>query len=153
MDDFEKLLNKALRYLSFRPRSEKEIRDYLLKKKADEQTLEKIVKNLKEHKFIDDESFVKWWIEQRTVIKPRAEKFIRFELRRKGINQDLIDKNFEGDLVSDYEKAKNLADKRLVRYSKLTDRNKIYEKLGRFLASKGFNYDTIKEVIDQILPR
>lgn len=153
MDDFDKFYNKALRFLSFRPRSEKEIRDYLIKNKASEASIDKIIKNLKEHKFINDEEFVRWWIEQRTLLKPKATRAIKFELKQKGIDKDLIDRSFEDDLTSDLEKAKKLAEKKMPRYSKITDRKKIYEKLGRFLASKGFNYDTIKEVIDQVLPK
>lgn len=149
MDNFDKLYEKTLRFLSFRPRSEKEIRDYLTKKKSHDLTTKKIVEKLKEHKFLNDEEFAKWWIEQRTRVKPRADRVIKFELTLKGIEKELIDNLLSKDNESDLKKAEGLAQIRMKRLRNIEDRRKVYEKLGRFLASKGFNYDIIKEVIDR----
>jgi regulatory protein len=76
-------------------------------------------------------------------------------LERKGISEELI-QAVHGSLFmvhSDLEMAMKLAKKRIERYAKIEDKRKVYEKLGRFLASKGFNWDTIKEVIDQVLAK
>lgn len=151
--DFDKFYNKTLNFLSFRPRSEKEIKDYLVGKKCDDITTEKIITKLKEYKFLDDKEFTRWWIEQRTLIKPKATRVIKFELKQKGIDKDLIDSFFENDEGSDLAKALKLAEKKMPRYAKIEDRRKVYEKLGRFLASKGFNWDVIKEVIDRSLAK
>ena len=100
MDDFEKSYNRALRFLSFRPRSEKEIKDYLklktknLELKTQNEIVNSIIKRLKEHKFLDDEEFARWWIEQRTKIKPRAWKVIQYELKQKGIEEETIQSQF-----------------------------------------------------------
>ena len=156
-DDFSVNLNRALRFLSFRPRSEKEIRDYFKIKnqkskiKIDEKIIESIIKKLKENKFINDEEFVKWWIEQRTRIKPRASRLIKFELKQKGISDELI-QNSELRIKNDFEKAMVLAEKRMPRY-KNEEPKKVYEKMSRFLASKSFDYDIIKQVIDQVLSK
>lgn len=153
MDNFEKLLNSSYRFLSYRPRSEKEIRDYLKKKKASNLTIKNIIQKLISNKFIDDEEFTRWWIEQRTKIKPKGVRFIKFELKQKGIDKDLIEKVFEDsseEIITDFEKALNLAQRRMTRY-KNEEPRKRYEKLARFLASKGFDFDVIKKVIDQVL--
>jgi regulatory protein len=164
MDNFDKLYNKALHFLSFRPRSEKEIRDFLLKKvsKPKSQTIikskeqeyvEAVIVKLKRYKFIDDIEFTKWWIEQRTRIKPRAFKFIKFELKLKGISDETIDLVTSDDQfqkTSDIDSALKLAKKRMERL-----RNEIpqkrFEKMFRYLSAKGYDYNTIKQVIDQIL--
>src|SRR3989344_6604171 len=86
-----KFYNKALKFLSYRPRSEKEIRDKLKKKKASEETINKIILRLKENNFINDEEFVRWWIEQRTNFKPRSLRLIKMELKQKGVSNDLIE--------------------------------------------------------------
>ncbi|MDO8621470.1 MAG: regulatory protein RecX [Candidatus Levybacteria bacterium] len=152
MEEFEKFYNKALKFLSYRPRSEKEIRDKLFQKKTPQDLIEKIVSKLKEQKFINDEEFAKLWIESRNRSKPRSLRLIKLELKRKGIEGDIIDKmtNDEGLMIKDLESAKKLVAKRMARLKGL-DRQKIYEKLGRFLASKGFGWDTIKQVIDEVL--
>ncbi|HYM65172.1 MAG TPA: RecX family transcriptional regulator [Candidatus Sulfotelmatobacter sp.] len=152
MDNFDKFYNKTLRFLSFRPRSQKEIEDYLKKKNCDIINSQKIIEKLKEHNFLNDEEFVKWWIEQRTLFRPRAERVIKMELKQKGINKDLIDKFFEKSVNQDKDLALKLAQKRMLRY-KNEDPKKKWEKMVRYLSSKGFIYDDIKEVIDQILPK
>jgi len=152
----DKFYNLALRFLSYRPRSEKEVRDKLkaLMKRYDgvETTIEKIISKLKEQRFINDEEFAMGWITQRSTFKPRGIRLIKLELKHKGIADDLIDRlihNSEFIIQNDLEQAKRLVEKRLLRYRGL-DKQKIYEKLGRFLASKGFDWDTIKKAIDPV---
>ena len=149
MGDFEKFYNLALRFLSYRPRSEQEIRNKLKEKRAPQDLIEKIISKLKEKKFIDDGEFAKGWIESRLRFKPRSLRLIKMELKQKGIDPEIIEKmiNDEGLMINDLEQAKKLVEKRIVRLKGL-DKQKVYEKLGRFLASKGFNWDTIKKAID-----
>lgn len=155
MDDFEKFYKASVRYLSFRPRSEKELRDYLKKKKCDDLTAKRILESLQRDKFINDEEFVRWWVEQRTILKPKASRVIKYELKQKGIARELIDSFFENDQDSpaDLETAIKLAEKKLRTIHDQTDKYKVREKLGRYLASKGFDWDTIKAAIDQSLPK
>src|ERR1035437_11177164 len=91
MDDFEKFYKASVRYLSFRPRSEKELRDYLKKKKCDDLTAKRILESLKRDRFINDEEFVRWWVEQRTLLKPKAVRVIKYELKQKGISDEIYD--------------------------------------------------------------
>lgn len=152
MDNFEKFYNRALRFLSFRPRSEQEIRDYLVNKKAEATITEKIISKLREKRFLDDEEFVKWWIDQRTRVKPRAIRVIKMELKRKGIHHELIEAAFFDAhlrIKVDLESAKKLARRKIERYRNLPS-EQVYQKVGRFLSSKGFSYDTIKKVLSNV---
>lgn len=152
MNDFEKNWNRSLRFLSYRPRSEKEISDYLKKKKVSEPVIKKIISKLKEKRFLNDEEFAKIWIQQRVKIKPRAMRIIKRELLEKGLDKDKIDeilKSEKNEIPSDFQMAFSLAERRLRRYKNLT-KQEFFEKMGRYLASKGFNYDIIKEVIGKI---
>lgn len=156
MDNFEKFYNVALRFLSYRPRSEKEVRDKLVRKKASKEIIEKVVAKLKVQKFLNDEEFAKWWIEQRTQFKPRSLKFIKFELKHKGISDDLIElgiKNQELRIESDLELAKKLVETRIKRFRNKfgMTREELYQKLGGFLARRGFDWETIKQSIDELL--
>ncbi len=151
--DFEKYYNKALKLLSYRPRSEKEVSDSLKKKKASDSTIQLIIKKLKDQKFLDDLEFSKWWIEQRTVVRPTGLRLIKIELQRKGIDKEMIDnllQNSEYLILNELEEAKKLAEKRLRTYKNLP-REKIYNRLGSFLGRRGFDYDTIKKSIDEVL--
>lgn len=150
----EKAYNLALKFLSYRPRSEHEVRERLKKKKVENPLVEKIISKLKEKRFINDEEFVRWWIESRINFKHRSIRLIKLELKQKGIDQELIERmiNDKGLMINDLDQAEKLTEKRIKRYKDLP-KNKIYEKLGRYLASKGFNWDTIKRSIDAALAK
>lgn len=155
MDEFEKFYNKALKFLSYRPRSEKEIRDKLIGKKAPLEIIEKIIVKLKEHNFINDEEFAKWWIEQRTNFKKISLRFIRMELRQRGINDEIIESKFSDlkhEIVSDLDRAKQLVKVKIEKLKGLS-RQEVYKKLGGFLARRGFDWDTIKQSIDESLKK
>lgn len=152
MQDFERFYNKALEFLSYRTRSEKEVRDKLKSKQVEPLIIDKIIAKLKEKKFINDEEFARQWVENRKRFKPRSERLIKLELKQKGISQETVDKmiNDEGLKINDLESAKKLVEKRIERIKDLP-KQEIYQKLGRHLASKGFNWDIIKKSIDEAL--
>ncbi|PIP74614.1 MAG: hypothetical protein CO135_01745 [Candidatus Levybacteria bacterium CG_4_9_14_3_um_filter_35_16] len=159
MDNFGKFYNRALKFLSFRPRSEKEIRDYLelktknLKLKTKDETIDSIIKKLKEHRFLNDEEFARLWIESRLKYKPRSISLIKRELLLKGVDKDVIDaqiSNLQFTISNELENAQKLIIRKIERYKDLS-KQEIYQKLGRFLAGKGFNWDTIKKSIDESL--
>ncbi len=158
MDEFEKYLNKALHFLSYRARSEKEVRDSLIKKKAQPEIIERVISSLKEHKFLNDSDFAKQFIEQRLRFKPKSLRIIKMELKQKGIDPETIDEAFvnlqnntEEDLSgSDLDSAKKLVERKIDKYKDL-ERQEIYQKLGGFLARRGFDWDTIKKSIDDAL--
>ncbi len=157
MDDFEKSYNKALRFLSFRPRSEKEVKDNLKRKKAGSLVIDKVVAKLKEKKFINDLEFAKWWVEQRTIFRPTSLRLIKIELLQKGIAKEIVD-NLIYDLrfkIDDLEQAKKLVDKRMKRFRNKfgMTREEIYQKLGGFLARRGFDWETIKQAIDEVVKK
>jgi len=140
--------------LSYRPRSEKEVRDKFKTKQVESHIIEKIITKLKEKRFLNDEEFAKGWIESRNRFKPRSLRLIKIELKQKGIGEDVIDKMIKdkGLMINDLDSAKKLVEKKIERFRKLS-KQEIYQKLGRFLASKGFNWDTIKKAIDEILDK
>lgn len=154
-NDFGVNLNRALRFLSFRPRSEKEIIDYLKKKQVDLNTSQKVILKLKESNFLNDVEFAKWWVEQRTLIKPRAWRIIKIELKQKGISSEIIEElniNSESEEENDLTMAIKLTQKRLPRYKNLS-RQDLYQKLGKYLAYKGFDWETVKRSIDEVFSK
>lgn len=154
----EKLYTRALKFLSKRPRSEKEVRDNLAKKKADPMQVEMIISRLKEQRFLDDMQFTLWWIEQRVLLRPKGWRGLWVELKQKGIGDEILKevegkfKNRELGEKSEFETAKELATRRFERY-RGASKDEIYRKLGGFLARRGFDLDIIKAVIDQLLEK
>ena len=150
---FEKYLNLAYYYLSIRNRSEKEIREYLVKKKASEEVIARIITSLKEHKFLNDETFARSWVLSRARLKPKGKALLKIELRQKGIAEDLIGKvldEVQEEIPDELEQAKSLIIKRMERM-RGASREEIYAKIGGFLARRGFSWEIIKKAIDSSL--
>jgi regulatory protein len=159
----ERYYNLSIRYLSYRPRSEKEIVDYLEKKiknqkskgkiesqnerTIDDELIESIIKKLKDYKFIDDAEFVKFWIEQRIKFKHKPLRAIEYELKQKGIDKNLIDNAMDefDKSTFDLENAKKLAERKSSFYRNLSQ-EKRKEKVMNYLLRKGFSYDVVKKI-------
>lgn len=156
MDDlFEKYYTLVLRFLTFRPRSEKEVRDRLVKKHATEEIIDKIILELKNQNFLNDEKFVSWWVEQRTQFKPRSLRLIKIELRQKGIKSELIEEVLqkkETEVQNDVVSAKQIVESRIHRFKDLSE-FELLQKLGPQLARRGFDYDTIRQAIDEVFKK
>ena len=161
-DQTTRLVEKALKFLSFRPRSEKETRDHLLfkgklkemesseEKKHYQKSVAEAISFLVKHKQIDDRQFALWWLEGRRKFKKAGDQVIRQELFAKGIGKDLI-----ADLLLEVEQdpeelALQAAQKKLVSYQKLEPREfKI--KMGQYLARRGFSWEIVRRVVDTLL--
>jgi regulatory protein len=151
MDTFDRYWNQALRFLSFRSRSEKEVSDYLLQKKVSEDIVVRILHKLKELDFINDEKFAVWWVEQRTTYRPRSARVIKLELKEKGIDREIID-TVVGTLYpanSELETAKTIIKKRVYKMQNM-EYKELVRKLSQYLAQRGFDYDTIRSAIDDV---
>lgn len=153
-----KLLDKALRFLSFRPRSEKEVREYLIKKISeaklssadDTSEVDGILVKLKEMELVEDRTFATWWLEQRqSQGRPYGRRRISLELRQKGIDRAIIDE-LTGSLATggELEPARKAAFKKLRLYNNLPERER-KAKLTAYLLRQGFGWPTIKELLKE----
>jgi regulatory protein len=84
-DAAEESYHRALRFLSFRSRSETEIRQYLQKRGADSDTVDSVMGRLRRAQLADDSRFARGWVENRTTFRPRSRRALAWELRRKGV--------------------------------------------------------------------
>jgi len=146
-NESQKLLDRAYRLLSFRPRSEKEIKDYLRKKKTTPKLSSWVIKKLKKQGHLDDKEFAHWWVDQRSTFRPRGKFGLMMELRQKGIDKTIIEKTI--DKIDELSLATKLAQKKLRGYKNLS-REEFYQKMTAFLSRRGFSWETIKSVIDEI---
>jgi len=144
---FEENYDKALGFLSYRPRSSAEVRRYLDKKKTPPRAIEKVVERLDKAGLLDDLSFARFWVENRERFRPRSARMLRYELGEKGIEEAVITQVLENQ--DEEEGALRAAQQVLPRYSNL-ERQEFRRKLGSYLARRGFAYPTIDEVLDRL---
>lgn len=147
---FEKYLTLSYRYLSIRNRSETEIREYLGKKNAAQEIIDKIVTRLKEKKFLNDEEFARSFVLNRARLKPKGKTLLILELRQKGIAEELIKKVLDevrGEIPDELSQAKSLIVKKMQKMVGMP-KQEIYQKVGGFLARRGYSWDVVKKAID-----
>lgn len=141
--EFGKLYQRALEWTLLRPRSEKEVNDYLCKKiyekKIDKKFINSIVEKLKERKYLDDVKFAEWYVENRFVKKGVSKKRLKMELMKKGISNETIEEVLE-KRNDEEEILKMVAKKR----GKYTD-----EKLIAYLVRQGFSYNEAKKAVEE----
>ena len=142
----QKAASYAHRLLGVRPRSERELRDRLFKKGFGQANVSEVVALLKEQNVIDDFKFAKLWVESRMRTAPKGDALLRKELRDKGVAQSIIDEALASTGESEVKVARDLATKQLTRLKGLP-REKARKKLFDFLARRGFNFDTIRDIV------
>jgi regulatory protein len=136
----------ALRFLSFRRRTEKEVQDKLQKKGFDDKTIKKTIEKLKEYDLINDLEFAIAWVKERLAYKPRGKKLLRQELWKKGIKKEIIDQVIQ-ELCQDEDKsALELLEKMKNRYKNLEPQVAKRRMYG-YLLRRGFSYETAKNAL------
>ena len=136
----------AVRYLGGRPHTVAEIHRHLRSKKFDAETIDHAVDRLRAQRYVDDEAFARWWVEQRERLKPRGDRALRTELAQKGVGRDVVDIVLgERAPDADVEQARRALSRPLTRWANMPDAER-KRKIHAYLAARGFDYDTIDEV-------
>ncbi|OGH11818.1 MAG: hypothetical protein A2857_03925 [Candidatus Levybacteria bacterium RIFCSPHIGHO2_01_FULL_36_15] len=141
----EKAKINAIKFLSYRPRSEKEVKDFLFKKKFSENIISQTLNFLKEHKLVDDIEFAKWWIEQRQEFKAKSKFIIKQELLFKGVAKEVIENILEKSL-GDFEVALALFEKNMRKFKNYKGQE-LFNKAASFLQRKGFKWEVIEKIL------
>lgn len=151
LDLRQKAYDRALRFLSYRPRSAAELRRHLGEAEIDPDTIEETLARLAEQGYLDDAEFAQFWIENRQRFRPKGAQALRQELRQRGLDNETIAGALEGlDAAEDaYQAAKSRA-QRLAALAQ-ADPAGFRRKLGDFLLRRGFSYDVVKEVVGRLL--
>ena len=146
-DRFAQAKDRALRYLSYRPRSESEVLWNLRQKGYEDDLIAGVIHYLIERQLLDDEAFAAYWVEQRETFKPRSRLALRQELRQKGIARAVIEAAVAE--VDEAGAAKRAAEKRARRWRHLPY-EEFRKKMGGYLQRRGFGYDITRTTIDMI---
>ncbi len=154
MEDFSSYFDKVLKFLSIRSRSEYEINFYMLKKGWGEEIRNKILAKLKDLQLINDEDFAKQWIEHRTHGRPEGVSLVKMELRRKGVDKEIVEKLLSEERGTEQEfiLAEKYGQKKMEKLKNLP----VFEmkrKLYSTLTCRGFSGGVIGKVIDKLLEK
>ena len=137
----------AIRLLSYRARSEREMRSRLTQRGIEAEIIDEELQRLRAAGLLDDEAFAKMWVQERGQLAPRGERLLRNELRAKGISADSIDVA-TGD-VDDHAAALSLARTRARKLSNASY-DEFRRKVGGLLQRKGFDYGMTALVLREV---
>ena len=137
----------ASRYLSYRPRSELELKMRLRKRGFDENSINKVISILKEKMLVNDYAFAMFWKANRDSFNPRSRSMLKRELRQKGISPDIITRVV--DELDDYDSAYRAAIKRARSLLSLNYES-FRHKCGDYLRRRGYNYEVIRKTVNKL---
>ena len=154
MDDAElkKARFYALKVLNARPRSVEELAAKLSQKGYPEEIRAQVIGECTKKGLLDDVKFAKLWVQGRMASRPKGGAVLRRELEEKGVKEDVIEKVVAGVAkeYDEYEVAKGLAGQRIDRLKGL-NKTTAKRRLFGFLRRRGFSFDTIIKVMDELL--
>ncbi len=143
----ERAFQQAMLFLSYRARSESEIRQNLRKHEIPEEAIEHTLERLRQDGLANDGQFARAWVENRSVFRPRSRRMMAMELKQKGLNEEAVTSALED--VDDKALAHEAAQKRAARFKDL-EWIEFRKKLSEFLARRGFPYSVIAPVVTKI---
>jgi len=171
------IMEKALTFLSYRPRSEREVQMRLRKKGYTPEQIEVVLTRLKKLGYVDDREFARFWVTNRMAFSPRGPRLLRSELRQKGVSPEVVDailaesaetqvqlreqaeelaagldEEVDDEPVAgtDLANAIALARKRVRLVSNL-EPQVARRRLSNFLARRGYDYPTIDAAVRKVL--
>lgn len=153
---YEEELSKAKSYvyriLARRMYTTREISDKLVERGYVDKIIEDVIATLKRYGYLNDKTYAQEWIESRMRSKPKGKIALRRELGRKGIDKSIIEDALGQafDQSKEAEMALDLA-RRKVRSYNVDDPVVAKRKLQSFLLRRGFDFETVKDVIEQVI--
>ena len=144
LSDEEKVvcMQKATDYALKALKTKKQVKDYLLRKGFEEDTVWYCIDKLKEYGYIDDKEYSRKYIE--STAKTQGKRLAEYKLMMKGVKKEDVETAYSEAETDEDANAKALADKYLKNKEK-TRENAL--KAYKYLIGRGFSYETAKKAV------
>jgi len=141
----------ALKVLSYRERSRKEIQVRMERKGFEKDMIDKVLRYLESQKYLDDRRFAELWAHD-CLRKGYGKWRVILELREKGVNQEIIDGVVKEvyATVDEIEMALELVNRRGYNLGSPEDKG-VARRASQFLGRRGFSFSVIREVMSRML--
>lgn len=148
--------NTALRFLTTRPRTLREIRDKLREKEFPEEEIRRVITDLTTAGLLNDEEFARMFVRNALAIRPTGQLVVKRKLLALGIPKAIAEEAIAEEMPPDstHEQALKAA-KQFLRKNRTRQQKepavKLRSRLAGFLARRGFGWDTIEPVLRTFL--
>lgn len=147
-DQIEDGFQKALKYISYKPRTKSEVVKKLKENDFDEEIISIVLDMLVEKGYVNDLQFAKNWVENRSIYKPRSKKLITWELKNKQIGEEII-REVTGEMLPE-EKLAMLAAEKYARRLSGYEKEVFFRRLTGYLIRRGFSFSTVNSTVQTI---
>lgn len=147
-DEGKRAYAAALNFLGQRARSQTEVEQRLQQRDFSAPAIAQTLERLQREGYLNDATFGQQWVANRQRFRPRSERALRYELRRKGMDTTLVDEVIEEAAIDEDAAAWTALEPKLPRWQGL-DRGQFIQKAGGFLARRGFGHAVARRVIDR----
>jgi len=151
LDTHERAFQTTLKFIGFKPRTEYEVIKRLESGGYSQEVISSVMEELRQKHYIRDTDYAAQWVDIRVDIHPRSRRLLARELRGKGIPETII-QDVLSNIPGEYELASALGNANFEKYRNL-DEHAFENKMKGILARKGFDFEIIYEVIEQLLKR
>jgi regulatory protein len=148
-DSHEIAFQKAMQFINHRPRSIEETRRRLFKKGFSEEIVEATLSKLQEKNWLNDLDFCRKWIENRNTFHPRSNRLLAYELRLKGVADDVITQALE-EFGSDQTELAYQAGIKKAKQCRQETKLDFQKKVGGYLGRRGFHYGIVKPTVERL---
>ena len=146
-NELQGCLEKAIRLLAYRPRSELEIKQYLYKHGYRNNTIDETMEKLKSQDLVNDEDFASYWRDNRLSLNPKSRRMLKYELKSKGITGELVENTLS--TVDDLTAAYNAGFKK-ARILPTDNYTEFIKRVSDHLKWRGFDFEVISTVAKQL---
>lgn len=144
--------DKALKYLSYKMRSKKQVIEKLQQYDFPPSVINKVIKVLEKYNYINDKDFAKAFIKDKLNLKGYGIFKIKYDLKMLGINEEIFEKYlYDDSFIDEEKKAKDLLIKKLKGKNIEDLQYKEKQKIYAYLARRGFSYDSINKAFNGLL--
>ena len=147
-DEKKRAYAAALSFLGQRVRSQLEVEQRLKQREFSPTAIEETVARLQKEGYLDDATFGQQWVANRQRFRPRSERALRYELRRKGMEAPLIDEVLQEAALDEDDAAWTALQPKLARWQTL-ERTQFIQKAGGFLARRGFGHAVARRAMER----
>lgn len=144
--EYNKTYNRALYYLQYGPRSEYQMRNYLMQKGYIQSYVDKTINQLLTDNYINDVEYAKNFVLDRQKYKLKSNTYITTQLIKRGISRDVIEESLKQEDLSDQDSLiKDLASKKYHQSAKYQDK----QKMTQYLLRQGFKYSDVSKALEE----
>ncbi|MFO7321310.1 MAG: RecX family transcriptional regulator [Chloroflexota bacterium] len=147
-DEIVRAVDRAARFIAYRPRSEQEVRRNLRDKDVPDPVIDAAMERLRQLGYLDDRAFAEFWVKNRSQFKPSSDRALRYELRQKGVPDRVI---AEVLAEQDNDDAAYRAAQSQIRRLRGLSKRDFRVKLNGFLQRRGFSYSDARSAIEQFI--